>query len=237
MILHILVHSPTFSSITENGVLETAEGNYLGPLRNFPRRCSNYSKRSRDGFIRIEVGQIRRACHASRSVLSRNAREDMREREREKYRDWGGMHGGERQREREPTEFRTVWCRITSNWHNTSAPASWLANLPLLRLHPEILLARWRGNAAKVIASIRARRQKRQIADLANFGLRWRETRSLFISLTFSVSFFFYLRRRSHWRVIRVSCNSYANSTRNQECLVEHTSDQWLRENWRILFL
>jgi len=111
-ILRILIHIYTGHSpfTFENGVLETTKGNYLRPLWNFLRRCRNYSKLSRNGFIRIEVGQIRRACHVSPFVLSRNARKDMRERERERERE------RKRERERETrSEFQTVWCQITSN--------------------------------------------------------------------------------------------------------------------------
>jgi hypothetical protein len=96
-------------------VLETAEGNYLRPVWNFRRR-SNYSEQSRDGFIRIEVGQTRRACRASRFVLPRNAsfsrpaREKERERERERERGGGG--GG-----RGVAEFRAVGLHQTGITH------------------------------------------------------------------------------------------------------------------------
>lgn len=98
MILHVLAHSSTFPSTTENGVLETAEGNYLGPLWNFLRRCSNYSK-CRDvetnSYASKLVRFVTRATQVASSSRETRARR-MGQRERERYR-----KGKNRRRERE----------------------------------------------------------------------------------------------------------------------------------------
>lgn len=138
----------------------------------------------RDSYTHVEVGQIRRARVMR---IASCPRREKRARFARASRRWE-RYGGEREKGENLTGWvpGAVWCaglHQTGITH-TSASASWLANLPLLRLHPEILLVRSRGNVARVIASIQACRRRRQIADLANFGPRWRETRSLFLSLS-----------------------------------------------------
>lgn len=91
VILELLVRTSHPTTSSRDRVLGTVVGNYLGPVWNFPRRCSNYSEHSRDESIRTELGQVRRACHASRSSCPRGTRRSrVPEKENEKDRETDG---------------------------------------------------------------------------------------------------------------------------------------------------
>lgn len=80
------------------------KGNYLGAVWNFPRQL--FEAESERIHTHLEVGQTRRACHANRFVLSRNARFAR------------GSRTWERDREREGGNL-TAWVPSDAGLHQT----------------------------------------------------------------------------------------------------------------------